>query len=240
MAYLEPPHVTEEEDWSFVRPRQPDPFRDIPGRVTDLSNSRPVSLPKEDCTTTDVREEITTIPDLTPWVLDDSHEYEPLRPFVRPAFPSLIPDRSPVVGLSTHPFIRVCFRIGEMYREGSRCNASGTDAIIELFARVGFSSRESGTIKQHFQFLDLWHDHPPIATGILASYKTTALAESESKIFLDGPSGKMARCLGRLKRDARSHTGWLLHIINIRETDWEEIRWTKRIISGEHSTSGGE
>jgi len=42
----------------------------------------------------------------------------------------------------------------------------------------------------------------------------------------------MARALGRFKRDARNAC-WILHIINIRETDWEEIKWTKRIVSGD-------
>ena len=101
--------------------------------------------------------------------------------------------------------------------------------MIELFARVTFSSRETGSTKQHFQFADLWHDRPPYPNGILANYKTTGLAEIESKVFLH-ENGKMARCLGRFKRDAKNSV-WVLHIVNIRETDWEEIRWTKEIVS---------
>jgi hypothetical protein len=50
----------------------------------------------------------------------------------------------------------------------------------------------------------------------------------------------MARCLGRLKRDPRNPAAWLFHIINIRETDWEEIRWTKRIVSGDCSIADKE
>jgi ribosomal protein L17 len=224
-ADLEPPPGTDDEDWSFVRSRQ----------LVLLSN--------QGCVSTYTREQIPTrlnFSDSTTLMLDDNHEYEEVKPFARPAFPNLILDRSPIVGLSSKSFLRVCFRIGEMYKEGGRCNSLGTDAIIELFARVGFSSREPGTVKQHFQFLDIWHDRPPIVAGILANYRTTKLAETESRSFLDGRGEKMARCLGRLKRDARSPTGWLLHIINIRETDWEEIRWTRRIVSGGHSTSRKE
>ena len=237
MTNFEPPPGPDEEDWSFVQSRPPGTLSGPPNR-TLLSAHRPLSLmssvPKKSGERIPVR---LNRSDPTILILDDRHEHEQLQPFARPVFPKLIPDRSPVVELSANSFLRVCFRIGEMYREGSRCcTALGGDAVIELFARVGFSSREPGTIKQHFQFLDLWHDRPPIAPGILGSYRTTALAESESKVFLDGQGGKMARCLGRLKRDSKSNTGWLLHIINIRETDWEEIRWTRRIVSGDYSS----
>lgn len=164
-------------------------------------------------------------------ILDDSHEYEPLRPFARPDFPSLIRDRSPVVGLSPQTFLRVCFRVAEMLKEGARRNALQENAIIELFARVTHSSRESGTSEQHFQFADLWHDRPPFPSGLLANYRTPDLLQTESKVFIGAGEAKMARCFGRLKRDAQSSTGWLLDIISIRTTDWEEIRWTKRIVS---------
>ncbi|TGO27055.1 hypothetical protein BPAE_0048g00270 [Botrytis paeoniae] len=164
--------------------------------------------------------------------LDDSHEYLPLAPFARPKFPQIVQDRCPINGLSSQTILRVCFRIGEMLKEGGRCNALGQDAIIELFARINFSSREPGTTKQHFQFADLFHDRPPFAKGILANFKTTGLAESESRTFIESSESLMARCLGRVKKDVKNGS-WLLHIINVRVTDWEEIRWTKRIVCGE-------
>ncbi|THV54314.1 hypothetical protein BGAL_0029g00080 [Botrytis galanthina] len=164
--------------------------------------------------------------------LDDSHEYLPLAPFARPKFPQIVQDRCPINGLSSQTILRVCFRIGEMLKEGGRCNAFGQDAIFELFARVNFSSREPGTTKQHFQFADLFHDRPPFAKGILANFKTTGLAESESRAFIESSESLMARCLGRVKKDVKNDS-WLLHIINVRVTDWEEIRWTKRIVCGE-------
>ena len=165
------------------------------------------------------------------WILDDSHEYRPLQPFARPDFPILTRDRSPITGVSTQTVLRVCFRIGEMFKEGARCEAMKQDAVIELFARVTSSSREASTNKQHFQFADLWHDRPPFPNGILFNYRTSGLVESESKALLDADEGTLARCLGRLKRDSKSETGWMLHIANIRMTDWEEIRWTRRILS---------
>jgi hypothetical protein len=237
---LEPPLGTDEADWSFVESCKPHLFRDPPKKLTHSSHSTPILLSNRAGVSINVGRHTAVNEKLSDPARPDAgdiHENDEFKPFVRPVFPNLILDRSPIIGLSARSFLRVCFRIGEMYKEGARCNVLGIDAVIELFARIGFSSREPGTIKQHFQFLDLWHDRPPIAAGILANYKTTPLAESESKIFLSGSGVKMGRCLGRLKRDVRNHTGWILHIINIRETDWEEIYWTRRIVSGDHSMS---
>lgn len=168
-----------------------------------------------------------------PSCIDDSHEYRPLPAFARPEFPMLVRDRCPVDGLTAKTFLRVCFRIGEMLKEGGRCNALGQNAIIELFARVTFSSREFSTTKQHFQFGDLFHDRPPFAKGVLANFNSTKLVDAESRGFMESGESLMARCLGTLKKDLKNG-GWLLHIINIRVTDWEEIRWTKRIVSADH------
>jgi hypothetical protein len=231
----EPP-LGAEEDWSFIRSDEcSDPFLDAnpPAIIARSKTQHASSSPAKRSVSMHSRAPTTMSQFSTRAVIDDSHEYEPLQPFARPPFPELVLDRCPIVGVSARTSLRVCFRVGEMYREGARCNSAGLDVVLELFARVGFSSREAGTTIQHFQFLDLWHDRPPYAPGILTNYKTTGLAESESKIFLEGKMGKMARCLTRLKRDAKSKMGWLLNIINIRETDWEEIRWTKRIVSGD-------
>jgi hypothetical protein len=121
-----------------------------------------------------------------------------------------------------------------MFQGGAKCHALGLNAFIELFARVNYSHREPGTTKQHFQFLDLWVDRPPTPNGILASFKTTGLAESESRVFIECHEKKLARVLGRLQKDPKKRDSpWLLDIINIRGTDWEEIRWTRRIVSGD-------
>ncbi|KAA8566008.1 hypothetical protein EYC84_009809 [Monilinia fructicola] len=217
-----PPSTNEEVDWGYITSsamvsvqgpiRKPPEIHSPPGKLVEPNQN----------TSAIVRG----------W-FDDSHEYLPLVPFARPRFPSLVQDRCPVNGVSAQTILRVCFRIGEMLKEGGRCNALGQDAIIELYARVNFSSREPGTTKQHFQFSDLFHDRPPFAKGILSNFKTTGLAESESKVFIESNETLMARCLGRVKKDVKNGA-WLLHIINIRVTDWEEIRWAKRIVCGEN------
>ncbi|KAF4621936.1 hypothetical protein G7Y89_g14408 [Cudoniella acicularis] len=233
---VEPGLLHEEENWNFISSNEADVLMEeesvlmSPGKISVLKGQ---TFGVYQQNSSQVSQSILAM-------LDDSHEYEPLDRFVRKAFPPPVQDRCPIVGVSSKTVLCVCFRIGEMFREGAKCEAVGQDAVIELFARVTYSSREPGTMKQHFQFADLWSESRPFPAGILLNYKTTDLAESESKAFV-GRMGKMARCLGRLKRDKKSGTGWLLHIINIRETDWEEIRWTKRIVSaGVATTSGSE
>jgi hypothetical protein len=160
----------------------------------------------------------------------DNTEYSPLQPFARPGFPSKVCDRSPITGVSSNIILRTCFRIGEALREAAICDRLGQDAIIELFARVTSSSKCVNISKLQFQFADLFHDRPPFVRGELENYQISALQETESKVLLDlNGSPPMVRCLGRLKRAIAGPPGWMLHIINIRATDWEEVRWTKRI-----------
>jgi hypothetical protein len=160
---------------------------------------------------------------------DKGVEYHPIPPFARPDFPSRVRDRSPIIGISSSSVLRTCFRIGEAIRAGSFCNSHNQDAVIELFARITSSTRESGTTRQHFQFADLFNDRPPFPKGILENYKIHALQETESRMLLDiDTPGRMVRCLGRVRRELPSKS-WMIQIINIRPTDWEEVRWTKEI-----------
>ncbi|KAL2069607.1 hypothetical protein VTL71DRAFT_14286 [Oculimacula yallundae] len=236
----------EEEDWSFIRsidganhsenPVASDPAFDQENTSPDKTAKCAIPLGPQKQRKRSIYPKIITAATqsstLEEIVVDDSHEYEPLQPFARPDFPSIVLDRCPIPGVTAQTFLRVCFRVGEMFREGARCNALKQDAIIELFARVTFSSREPGTTQQHFQFADLWHDRPPFPNGILANYKTSGLAESESRAFVGAEEHMMARCIGRLRRNAKKNaTGWFIDIINIRPTDWEEVKWTKRIVS---------
>lgn len=169
----------------------------------------------------------------------DDIEYTPLQPFARPGFPPNVHDRSPITGVSSNIILRTCFRIGEAVRESILCEDVGQDSVIELFARVTSSSRGVNPSKLQFQFADLFHDRPPFIRGELESYKISTLQETESRVLLewDG-SPPMVRCLGRLNRTFAGPPGWILHILNIRETDWEEVRWTKGIAGAGMEKSG--
>ncbi|KAI9054373.1 hypothetical protein LZ554_001536 [Drepanopeziza brunnea f. sp. 'monogermtubi'] len=237
------PGAMYEEDWSFIRSNNVDNSNAPPisDRAIDrhsavsagqvLKRIIPLGPQKRPLPSTSAKTQQATQKSILGLTIDDSHDYEPLKPFARPDFPDPVADRCPITGVSPQYILRVCFRVGEMFKEGARCDALKQDVVIELFAKVTFSSREQGTTKQHFQFADLWHDRPPFPNGILPNYKGTELVESESRIFVDAGKHMMARCIGRLKRDKKMVTGWLLDIINIRPTDWEEIKWTKRIVS---------
>ncbi|RPA81434.1 hypothetical protein BJ508DRAFT_112049 [Ascobolus immersus RN42] len=60
------------------------------------------------------------------------------KPFVRPPFPALLKDRSPVEGLSGKEAVRVCFRIGEVVRVINGVGMEGGkpyDGYIELYGK---------------------------------------------------------------------------------------------------------
>ncbi|OBT44030.1 hypothetical protein VE00_05680 [Pseudogymnoascus sp. WSF 3629] len=207
--------LAEPEDWSFLCHNPA-----VPKNIESLRNKAlPTALP------------ITPRLSSPSSANDDSHEYTPLTPFARSPFPEKISGSSVIPGLTTCTILRTCFRIGECIRAGSFCNRLNQDAVIELFCRVTFSSREDGTHKQIFQFADIFHNSPPFVNGVLANCRVSVLQERESRELLTGNREEpgMVRCLGRLKAQVGGN-GWMLHLDNIRKSDWEEVRWTRRIV----------
>ncbi|KAI1000522.1 hypothetical protein K3495_g7673 [Podosphaera aphanis] len=164
-------------------------------------------------------------------IIDDSKEFHDPGPFARPEYPQLVGESSPIIGLSSDHVFRTCFRIGEMFNEARRFSALKQAPVIELFARVTHSNRDYATTRQFFRFVDLWNIHPPFPTGLLANFKVTKLVDAESRYFIDNEEKVLTRALGILKKDIEQSIGWIFYIINIRKTDWEEINWTKKIIS---------
>lgn len=153
-------------------------------------------------------------------------------PFARPAFPNPIGDRCPIIGLSSSPVLRTCFRIGEAINAASSALRNDMECIIELYAQVTFSEREAdGGRKQHFQFGDLFQkDKPPYLTGTYDMWKGIDLWDCDSSDFLgDNGKGKIARVVGKIKRGERSGP-WKMAILSIWEADWEAVGFVKGII----------
>ncbi|KAH0565493.1 hypothetical protein GP486_001118 [Trichoglossum hirsutum] len=162
---------------------------------------------------------------LPPHLLECDASGQP-KPFVRPAFPERVQDRSPIIGLSSKTLLRTCFRVGEALRAGSHAVRRSQDAVIELFARVVFSSRDGW--KQQFQFADLFHDRPPFLSGTYEIFHGVDLWERNGGRFLtEEGRGKMCRCVGRLKR---AGSGWKLVVLNIWEATWDDVAWVKGIV----------
>lgn len=214
--------LTDPEDWEFLR-RPKDPLQ---------SNTAP-SLAMYTSVTANNREHSSEIPNEA-----ENDDCSPLHPFARPPFPTAnVATRSPVTGLSSKMLLRTCFRIGEALSQASLCSRDNQDAFTELFARVTFSSREADGKKQNFQFGDIFHNKPPFISGVLEKYASSYLQEAESfelitvdKEKRENELGQMVRVLGRIKRVIQGR-GYSMDIVNIRKTDWEEVRWTQRILS---------
>ncbi|KAL8771848.1 MAG: hypothetical protein Q9209_002786 [Squamulea sp. 1 TL-2023] len=154
-------------------------------------------------------------------------------PFIRPVFPKPIRDRSPVLGLSSKTVLRTCFRIGEALNAGSTALRTRTDAVIELYARVTFSERPAGSVKQLFHFADIFSpDKPPFLKGTYGLWKGVPLWDADSKAFLgeDG-KGKMCRVVGRIGREERTR-GLEMTVLSVWQADWEDVGIVKGIYCG--------
>ena len=168
----------------------------------------------------------TDIPHLVPFNTDG----EPL-PFTRPPFPKPIRDRSPILGLTNRAVLRTCFRIGEALNAAAVASRSNTDAVIELYARVIHSKRETDKgFKQFLQFGDLFTEKPPYLSATYSLWKGVGLWDMDSKVFLgEEGRGKMARALGRIKKREQGG-GCEMVVLSIWEVDWEDVGIAKGIV----------
>ena len=168
----------------------------------------------------------TDIPHLVPFNTDG----EPL-PFTRPPFPKPIRDRSPILGLTNRAVLRTCFRIGEALNAAAVASRSNTDAVIELYARVIHSKRETDKgFKQFLQFGDLFTEKPPYLSATYSLWKGVGLWDMDSKVFLgEEGRGKMARALGRIKKREQGG-GYEMVVLSIWEVDWEDVGIAKGIV----------
>ena len=181
----------------------------------------------------------------------------PLEPLARPPYPPRIRDRSPITGFSSKTLLRTVFRIGDLKKVSPppwpavapnmpSFTQNSSSIIVELFARVSFSSRETLAKVQHFKFLDLYQDDPPYPIGVFRDWRTGSLGDVSSRAFLQwdtrpptmtaemqlkqGQISKCCRCLCSLVKDRNTLLGWALNIASIRETDWLEIEFVRQVV----------
>ena len=122
----------------------------------------------------------------------------------------------------------MCFRIGEALNAAALAERTNIDLLFELYARVTYSNREG--VEQHFQFADLFHsDKPPYLNGTYIGWKGCPLGELDTGVFLTSPAGKIARCVGKIKRNGPA-TKWKIIILSIWQADWEDIGYVRGIV----------
>ncbi|KAI8635614.1 hypothetical protein F5Y19DRAFT_461202 [Xylariaceae sp. FL1651] len=160
-------------------------------------------------------------------------ESGPMPPFVRPSFPERVRDRPLVPGLSSETMLRTCFRIGMMINQTARCFNHQQDVVFELYARVTYSNREVLARKQHFQFVDLFKDQQPYPAATLTGWKAGSQLDRDSSRFLDISGGpRLCWCMCKPMKDPKATLRWTYTVLAIKEVDWEQIRWVKRLICG--------
>lgn len=152
-----------------------------------------------------------------------------VKPIVRPPFPKLVRDRSPIVGVSSGDSLRVCFRVGEALNVGSQAVRTNSNVLLELYAKVHSSHRDPRTMQQHFIFTDLWAQNGPSLQGVSDLTKSIGIQDSDSKALLSVSDGsKMCRCIGRMRRDDQQ---WKLSVLNIWEADWDDVEYVRGVIA---------
>ena len=170
------------------------------------------------------------LPAPSPTLTTPKHSQTSATPFARPPFPSPALNRSPVLGLSSTSLLRICFRIGEAFNAATQASRLSQDAIVELYARVTSSSREAGI--QHFQFADLFRPEKlPFLIGSYEGWKGVELYETDTRPFLVGVTGKMARAVGRLGREVvGGRLEWRMKVMSVWEVGWEDVKWVKGVV----------
>ncbi|EFQ36185.1 uncharacterized protein GLRG_11326 [Colletotrichum graminicola M1.001] len=161
-------------------------------------------------------------------------------PIIRPPVPPKMRDRSVVVGLSSTTMMRTCFRIGELLNAHAKCTRDKQDVVLELFARVRYSIRETTTRVQHFDLRDLFTDRQPFLSGTFREWKLNSSLDHDSRSFL-GLSGqnKLCRCVCKLSNARETTIGRSAMILSIRETTWDEIFWALRIVARDAPSDSG-
>lgn len=153
------------------------------------------------------------------------HSAEARKPIVRSAFPPIVNDRSPIIGLSSSAILRTCFRIGEAISQAHQASKSGRNAVIELYARILDSER--GNDQQSFTFCDIFHARQPFvkATFQCKIWKPVQLFSYDSQRLLQ--PGRICRCIGKLDR---LENEWVMRVMNVWEATWEDIKWVEGVI----------
>ena len=153
---------------------------------------------------------------------------ETSKPIVRKPFPVQILDRSPIFGATNGTVLRTCFRIGEVLNVGCQAVRTSKNVLLELYARVIFSSREEKPVRrQHFLLKDLYHDNPPHVNGTFDLWDQSRLWDLDSEAFLvPRKEGITCRVIARMRRDGQK---WRLEIFSIWEASREDVEYVAGI-----------
>ncbi|KAJ0338727.1 hypothetical protein KNSL1_012306 [Colletotrichum chrysophilum] len=163
-----------------------------------------------------------------------------MTPITRPPFPKKTRDRSVVVGLSTTITLRTCFRIGELLNAHTKCARDKQDVVMELFARIRNSSRESTSKTQHFELKDLFTDRKPFLYGAFKEWKSGGLVDSQTQALVGRDwKDKLCRCICKLVEDKKSPIGRSAQILSISETTWDDVHFALRIVTRDPGSDDG-
>jgi hypothetical protein len=165
-----------------------------------------------------------------------NEDNKPANCFVRPPFPHRA--GSPIPELDSQSILGTCFNLAHLISQATHYNQNQQQAIFELYARVTYSSRESMTKKQHFQFVDLLSDTQPCIAGVLTGWRVGSVLDQQSHRFITGIKPKLCWCICKVHRDFMASVGWKMVVKEIREVAWDDIQHAKLTICGDGIDEG--
>ena len=145
----------------------------------------------------------------------------------RSPFPTLVRDRSPIMGGSASHYLRTCFRIGKALNEGCQAARCNKNVTLELCAKVDFSWRDSACDTQYFLLSDLFHDPAPQIEEVYDRWKENELwAHDSSQLLLTKGSNRLCRCIGKMKSE---NDMWRITVLNVWEATWDDVEHVRGI-----------
>lgn len=156
-----------------------------------------------------------------------------LSPFRKHSFPGKVRDRPSALGFSSRALLRVCFRVKELVHATFRCHSRDQELIIEIYARVTYSSRDPLVKRQCFQFRDLSKDKQSFPSGTLSGWRPGSLVDRQSLRLMGNRTPQLCWILSKTRLDSKGFVGLALDVINVRETNWDQIRLAKATTCGE-------
>jgi len=145
-------------------------------------------------------------------------------------FPTPVPARTPITGLSTRVLVKTVFRLSQLPPAG--------DELVELYARVASSTRGCGGGRQRFGLVDLFAEGAGELVGVYEGLGRCGLWDADARVFLDAGAARIARVVGRVRGGGDAvgmavgvRAGEVyLHVLVIWEVDMGEVATVRALL----------
>ena len=152
----------------------------------------------------------------------------PIKPFVRSHSTKVIPEHSPIHGISNSTRLITCFRAADVLKAWPLAQGALQDIIIEFYACATHCDRDAD--KHRFIFADIFFPTSgPFFQGTWIGWQGNGSWAVDSNAFLKA-NNKLCRVVARPRVDAKKPRD--LVVQSVMESSWECIEHVRRIVCG--------